>query len=94
MIIMQKVFNLFSTVAFAGVVAIGAGAGYVYLNKDAIVDGIKEAAMEQVTEALPGLVGGALGGGIGGSTPIPGSGSSTGAGTGGFLPVPNAPLGL
>ena len=59
---MQKVFNLFSTVAFLGVVAIGAGAGYVYVNKDAIVEGVKEAAMEQVTEALPGLIGGSLGG--------------------------------
>ncbi len=89
MIIMQKVFNLFSTVAFAGVVAIGAGAGYVYLNKDAIVEGIKEAAMEQVTDALPGLLGGSIGGGI----PSPGGGPS-GTGIGGSLPVPGSPLGF
>ena len=86
---MQKVFNLFSTVAFLGVVAIGAGAGYVYVQKDAIIESVKEAAMEEVTNALPGLVGGALGGGVGGGlpsgdTPLPGASSG---GTGG-LPVP------
>ena len=86
---MQKVFNLFSTVAFLGVVAIGAGAGYVYVNKDAIVENVKEQAMEAVTDALPGLIGGGLGGGL----PSPGAGAG-GAGGGGFLPVPNAPLGF
>ena len=89
MIIMQKVFNLFSTVAFVGVVAIGAGAGYVYVNQDAIVDGVKEQAMEAVTDALPGLIGGSLGGGL----PAPGGGP-VGTGAGGGLPVPGAPLGF
>ena len=89
MIIMQKVFNLFSTVAFLGVVAIGAGAGYVYVNKDAIIDNVKEAAMEQVTEALPGLIGGSLGGGL----PV-GGGGPVGTGAGGGLPVPGSPLGF
>ena len=86
---MQKVFNLFSTVAFVGVVAIGAGAGYVYVNKDAIVENVKEQAMEAVTEALPGLIGGGLGGGLPTAGP-----SGGGSGGSGFLPVPNAPLGL
>ena len=86
---MQKVFNLFSTVAFVGVVAIGAGAGYVYVNKDSIIDNVKGAAMEAVTEALPGLLGGGLGGGI----PAP-SGGPGGTGAGGSLPVPGAPLGF
>ena len=89
MIIMQKVFNLFSTVAFVGVVAIGAGAGYVYVNKDAIVENVKGAAMEAVTEALPGLLGGALGGGL----PSPGGGPG-GTGAGGSLAVPGSPLGF
>ena len=86
---MQKVFNLFSTVAFVGVVAIGAGAGYVYLNKDAIVEDVKEAAMEAVTEALPGL----MGGGIGGGLPAP-SGGPAGTGSSGVLAVPGSPLGF
>ena len=86
---MQKAFNLFSTVAFVGIVAIGAGAGYVYVNKDAITEDIKEAAMEAVTEALPGLVGGSLGGGL----PAPGGGPA-GTGSSGVLAVPGAPLGF
>ena len=86
---MQKVFNLFSTVAFVGVVAIGAGAGYVYVNKDAIIDNVKGAAMEAVTDALPGLIGGSLGGGL----PI-GGGGPAGTGAGGGLPVPGSPLGF
>ena len=86
---MQKVFNLFSTVAFVGVVAIGAGAGYVYVNQDAIVDGVKEQAMEAVTDALPGLIGGSLGGGL----PV-GGGGPAGTGAGGSLSVPGAPLGF
>ena len=86
---MQKVFNLVSTVAFVGVVAIGAGAGYVYVNKDAIVENVKGQAMEAVTEALPGLLGGALGGGI----PAPGGGPG-GTGAGGSLAVPGSPLGF
>ena len=90
---MQKVFNVFSTVAFLGVVTIAGGAGYVYVNKDAIVDGIKEAAMAQVSEALPGLVGGALGGSLGGGIPSPGGGPA-GSGIGGSLPVPGSPLGF
>ena len=90
---MQKVFNVFSTVAFLGVVTIGAGVGYVYVNKDAIVEGIKETAMEQVTEALPGLLGGALGGDINGGLPTPGVGSAV-SGADGSLPVPDAPLGF
>jgi len=93
-IIMQKLFNLFSTVAFLGVVTIAAGAGYVYVNKDSIVESIKEAAMEEVSDAIPGLVGESLGGSLGGSAPLPSNGGLTGSGSSGFLPVPNAPLGL
>ena len=91
---MQALFNLFSTVAFLGVVSIGTGIGYVYVNKDALVESVKEVAIEQVSEALPGLVSGALGGNISGSAPLPSNGGPTGAGSSGFLPVPNAPLGF
>ena len=86
---MQKVFNFFSTVAFLGVVAIGAGAGYVYVQKDAIIESVKEAAMEEVTNALPGLVGGALGGGLSGGLPTGDSAlPGTGGGSTGGLPIP------
>ena len=79
---MQKVFNVFSTVAFLGVVTIGAGAGYVYVQREAIIDSVKEAAMEQVSGALPGLVVGALGGGIGGDVPDVGASLPGGSGDG------------
>ena len=75
---MQKVFNLFSTVAFVGVVAIGAGAGYVALNKDAIIENVKAQVAEQIGEAVGGAIGGSLGGGL----PAPSSPA------GGGLPIP------
>ena len=81
---MQKVFNVFSTVAFVGVLAIGGAAGYVVLNKEAITDNIKS----QLTGMIGDAVGGAVGdipnlvGGAGGGLPAPSSPA------GGGLPVP------
>ena len=86
---MQKLFNVFSAVSFAGIVAIAGGLGYVYVQKDSIIDSVKEAAMEEVTNALPGLLEGALGGGIGGGLPSGGGGLPGGAG--GDLNVPSVP---
>mgnify|MGYP005665112593 CR=1 FL=1 len=57
---MQKIINgiaIFSGVVALGVVGIG---GYVFIRKDAIVDGIKSKVMESV---LPGGFGGAISGG-------------------------------
>jgi len=61
---MQKLINLLALTSF-GVSAAIVGAGtYVYLNKDALIESAKEAAIKQVTasvtEALPGLVQGAM----------------------------------
>ena len=60
---MQKIFNAIAVAS--GVVSltvIGAGLG-IYLNKDAIINNIKEAALEAVT--------GSLGDTLGDSLPIP-----------------------
>ena len=78
---MQKLFNLFSTVSFVGVLAIGGAAGYVYVNKDAITENVKSQVMEAVTGALSEQLGdlGSLGGG---GLPAPSSPAGTG------LPVP------
>ena len=78
---MQKLFNLFSTVSFVGVLAIGGAAGYVYLNKDAITEQVKSQVMEAVTGAISEQLGdlGNLGGG---GIPAPSSPA------GGGLPVP------
>ena len=70
--IMQKVFNVFSTVAFLGVVTIAAGVGYVAVNRESIIDRVKAQVTEQVTEAVTGALGGALGGSL---TEIPSGGA-------------------
>ena len=60
---MQKIFNAIAVAS--GVVSltvVGAGLG-IYLNKDAIINNIKEASLEAVT--------GSLGDSLGDSLPIP-----------------------
>ena len=48
--------SVISGVSLAGIIGVGS---YVYLNKDAIIDDIKDAAIESV---MGGAAGGALGG--------------------------------
>ena len=81
---MQKLFNVFSTVSFVGVLAIGGAAGYVYLNQEAITDKVKEQVTNMITDAVGGAVGDLpnLVGGGGGGLPVPSSPA------GGGLPVP------
>mgnify|MGYP003131664142 FL=1 len=75
---MQKIFNAIAVAS--GVVSltvVGAGLG-IYLNKDAIINNIKEKALEAVT--------GSLGDSLGGSLPIPDT-------TGGVIPeLPKSPF--
>jgi len=75
---MQKIFNAIAVAS--GVVSltvVGAGLG-IYLNKDAIINNIKEAALEAVT--------GSLGDTLGDSLPIPNA-------TGGVIPeLPKSPF--
>ena len=76
---MQKVINSLAVLSFLGTASIIGGGAYVYVQKDAILEGVKEqateAVMEAVTGALPGLVGGlmpempALPGATGGAVP-------------------------
>ena len=51
--------SVISGVSLAGIIGVGS---YVYLNKDAIIDDIKDAAIESVV--------GGMGGGLGGDLPI------------------------
>tara|TARA_R110002012_G_scaffold316989_1_gene532682 strand:+ start:231 stop:488 length:258 start_codon:yes stop_codon:yes gene_type:complete len=78
---MQKIINVLALGSFAvSAAVVGAGA-YVYINQDAIVDGIKEQATSMITDAVGGAVGdipNLLGGDstTGGSdSPLPGIGS-------------------
>ena len=73
-----------SGVTLAGIIGVGS---YVYLNKDAIVDDIKDAAIESV---MGGMGGGALGGSalpIGAPDLAPTTPQAA-------APVPNAGLGI
>ena len=83
-----------STVSFLGIVAIAGGATYVYVQKDALIEQAKEAAMAEVTAALPGLLSGSLGGGAAGLIPDVGGSATSGTGSSSLIPIPSAPLGL
>ena len=62
---MQKIINVFAIASFVVSGAVVGGAGYVYLNKDAILDGVKG----KITDAVMGAVGGALPGAVDGAMP-------------------------
>tara|TARA_B100002019_G_scaffold252178_1_gene232983 strand:- start:797 stop:1021 length:225 start_codon:yes stop_codon:yes gene_type:complete len=57
---MQKLINALAIVSFVGTAGIVGGGVFVYLQRDTIIDGVKEKIKEQVmngvTGALPGLV--------------------------------------
>ena len=86
-----NVISIASGVSLAGIIGVGT---YVYVNKDAIIDDIKEAAIESV---VGGMGAGALGGA--GSLGAPdlalpddqAAAPPVGGGFGG-LPTPNSPL--
>ena len=57
---MQKVINALAIASFIVSGAVVGGGAYLYLSKDAILDGIKERvtkhATEAITNALPGML--------------------------------------
>jgi len=63
---MQKIVNVIALASGIVSTAIIASGVYVYVNRDAIIDGVKSQAIEAVT----GSLGGGLGGIGGGSLPI------------------------
>ena len=62
---MQKLINVLALASTAVSVAVVGTAGYVYVNREAIIEDVKEKAMEAVLGGAGGLGGaaGALGGG-------------------------------
>ena len=80
----QKIIN--GIAIFSGVVSLSVigTVGYVYVQKDAIIDSVKQ---KVVGNALGGLAGGAVGGALK-SLPLPGL-----APKGSPLPVPGLPFG-
>ena len=77
--------SIVSGVSLAGIIGVGS---YVYLNKDAIIDDIKDAAIESV---VGGMGGAGLGGAAGGSLPI---GTPDLAPPADQAAAPQAPVGL
>jgi len=61
---MQKIINALAVISFVGTASIVGAGGYVYLNKDSLVDQVREKITKAVTEAvtgsLPSLVGDAV----------------------------------
>ena len=62
---MQKIVNVLAIASGVVSAAVVASGVYVYVNRDAIIDGVKSQAIEAVTGSLGGL-----GGGLGGDLPI------------------------
>ena len=68
---MQKIINVLALASAAVSLAVVGTVGYVYVQRDAIIEDIKEKAMESIMGGGAGL--GALGGaagGLGGELPI------------------------
>ena len=57
---MQKIINVFAIASAAVSVAIVGSGLFVYVNRDSIIDSVKQQAIEAVTGSLGGLGGGAL----------------------------------
>ena len=92
---MQKVINVLAVLSFVGTAGIVGGGTALYLNKDSIVENVKErvaaAAAEAITGALPGMMNsampelpGATGGVVGGASAT--GGMSMPSVTGGAMP--------
>tara|TARA_R100001443_G_scaffold28666_1_gene41897 strand:+ start:288 stop:530 length:243 start_codon:yes stop_codon:yes gene_type:complete len=63
---MQKIINVLAIASTVVSVAVVSGGAYVYLNKDSIIETIKEKAIE-------GIGGGAIGGALTGDIGLPSS---------------------
>ena len=61
---MQKVINVLALSSFVVSAAVVGGSAYVYLNKDALIENVKEkvttAATEAIAGALPGMLDAAM----------------------------------
>tara|TARA_Y100001936_G_C15964693_1_gene607649 strand:+ start:61 stop:300 length:240 start_codon:yes stop_codon:yes gene_type:complete len=79
---MQKIVNIIAIASGVVSLAVVGTAGYVYVQKDAIIESVKE-------KALGSIGGAALGGALGGGG-LPGLPSPSP--TGPTLPVPNSPF--
>ena len=68
---MQKIVNAIAIVSGVGVLAIVGAGGYLYLNKDALIEKAKGQILEQVTGSIGGAVTGAIPDVTGPALPLP-----------------------
>ena len=59
---MQKIINAMAVLSFIGTASIIGGGVYVYTQRDAIVDDVRERITEELAKALPDMIVGAVGG--------------------------------
>ena len=84
---MQKIINVLAVASAAVSVAVVGLGGYVYLNREAIIEDVKE-------KALGGLGGALGGGGLGGDLPIGAPDLASPTNPQASAPVPSAGLGV
>jgi len=84
---MQKIVNIIAIASGVVSLAVVGTAGYLYVQKDAIIESVTEKALGSIGG---GALGGALGGISGGTGGLPGLPDPTPSGP--SLPVPNSPL--
>ena len=65
---MQKLINVLAVASAAVSIAVVGTVGYVYVNREAIIEDVKEKALGSIMGGGAGL--GALGGGLGGDLPV------------------------
>ena len=66
---MQKLINVLAVASAAVSIAVVGTVGYVYVNREAIIEDVKEKALESVMGGLGGLGGAGLGGDLPIGTP-------------------------
>ena len=57
---MQKVINVLAVLSFIGTAGIIGGGTYVYLNREALAENVKEKVAKAATEAIAGALPGML----------------------------------
>ena len=68
---MQKFVNAIAIASGVGILAIVGAGGYLYLNKDALIEKAKGQILEQVTGSIGGAVTGAIPDVTGPALPLP-----------------------
>ena len=57
---MQKIINVLAVLSFIGTAGIVGGGTYVYLNREALAENVKEKVAKAATEAIAGALPGML----------------------------------